>query len=71
MVSVAVKTRSGADADSATLLWPGLAAAGISAVTAFAALFLRESRTKEQRDDDDKCSHAHSFVIGSARITKA
>ena len=40
----------GADADSATLLWPGLAAAGISAITAFAALFLKESRTKEQRE---------------------
>lgn len=41
----------GADASSATLLWPGLAAAFISAVTLVATFFLQESRTKQQRDD--------------------
>lgn len=39
----------GADADTATLLWPSLAAAGLSAVTLIATCFLKESLPAEKR----------------------
>lgn len=39
----------GADAATATLLWPSLAAAGLSAVTLFATCFLKESLPAEKR----------------------
>ena len=42
---------AGADADSATLLWPGLAAASLCFITVLATFFVKESLPREKRAD--------------------
>jgi len=43
---------SGADADSATLMWPGIGAAALCCVTLIATFFLKESLPPEKRTAD-------------------
>lgn len=55
---------AGADADSATLLWPGLAAAGLCFMTVVATLFVKESLPGEKRTNID----AEQTVRGFAAV---
>ncbi|MDP2322414.1 MAG: MFS transporter [Gammaproteobacteria bacterium] len=58
----------GADAASATLLWPGLAAASVCLLAIIgASLFLRESLPPESRASRDRASEAGNGGLGAFR----
>jgi len=53
---------AGADADSATLLWPGLAASALCFITVIATFFVKESLPKEKRTDVESDQTVRGFA---------
>jgi len=53
---------AGTDADSATLLWPGLAATSLCFITFFATFFVTESLPKEKRTDANSAHNVRGLA---------